>query len=203
MHRKPWRTPVLHLHSALRWLTKEDDGLEASPGYGNCLNKKRWGTGIYENFRTDNETATKRFTNAFPRPETHKTFIWPTSKGYFIPPHFKWPFHLANTVRICAADHNAVSTRPTLIRCYPLITKYFHSGPVKNTSWKQNKAREKGHPFKDSVRNLKALHSFSARCIDIISFTNALFSFQFFITITGTWKSLRNHCHVCKWQRCL
>lgn len=92
--------------------------------------------------------------------------------------------HLANSVRICAADHNA--TRPTLIRCYPLITKYFHSVPVKNTSWIQSKAREKGHPFKDSAWNLKVLHSFSAWCIDIISFTNALFSFQFFTTITGT-----------------
>lgn len=40
---------------------------------------------------SSNVTATRCFLNAFPCPETHSTFIWSTSKGYFIPPHFKRP----------------------------------------------------------------------------------------------------------------
>ena len=77
----------------------KEDKLEASRGYGNCLNEKRvrdrdpgklCNSDIsFEDFRTDNVTATKCFVKCLPMSQNSQNFYLSTSKGYFIPPHFK------------------------------------------------------------------------------------------------------------------
>lgn len=111
-------------------------------------------------------------------------------------------FHLSNTERICSADYNTVATRPTQIQCYSLITKHFHNGPVKNTSWKQNKAREKSHPWK-ILLGILSLSILSKHHVSTLfpprmpcfrfDFSPPFLGHERFWEITAT----------CKWQRCL